>query len=97
VSNISRLSISECNELFLTVQYAIKKIKKFLSPKGFIILLAEGKIAGQTEKHMHVHVIPRFIGDNVINMKRKKAKNQITDKKLLRLLNTLKSVRHFTE
>lgn len=34
-----------------------------LHPDGFNIGVNEGAAAGQTVFHLHVHVIPRFIGD----------------------------------
>lgn len=34
-----------------------------LRPDGFTIGLNEGRAAGQSVDHAHVHVIPRFLGD----------------------------------
>ena len=34
-----------------------------LNPDGFNIGLNEGQAAGQTVRHAHVHLIPRFGGD----------------------------------
>lgn len=38
-------------------------IESELEPDGFNVGLNEGTAAGQTVKHVHVHVIPRFDGD----------------------------------
>ena len=34
-----------------------------LKTEGIDLLLADGKAAGQTVAHMHIHVLPRFQGD----------------------------------
>lgn len=34
-----------------------------LSPDGYNIGINVGEVAGQTVKHLHVHLIPRFRGD----------------------------------
>lgn len=45
----------------------LKSVKKRLShefdPDGYNIGVNEGKAAGQTIPHLHVHVIPRYAGD----------------------------------
>ena len=33
-------------------------------PQGFNIGINDGKVAGQTVKHAHIHVIPRYRGDH---------------------------------
>lgn len=33
------------------------------SAEGFNIGVNEGEVAGQTEPHLHIHVIPRYAGD----------------------------------
>ena len=38
-------------------------LQRDLSPDGFNVGLNDGKAAGQTVMHAHVHVIPRRIGD----------------------------------
>lgn len=39
------------------------QLQSHLSPDGFNIGLNDGRAAGQTVEHAHVHVIPRFDGD----------------------------------
>lgn len=39
------------------------QLRDELHPDGFNIGVNEGAAAGQTVFHLHVHVIPRFIGD----------------------------------
>jgi diadenosine tetraphosphate (Ap4A) HIT family hydrolase len=39
------------------------KLMELHSPQGFNIGLNDGKAAGQTVNHAHIHVIPRYQGD----------------------------------
>lgn len=40
-----------------------QQLREELHPDGFNIGVNEGAAAGQTVFHLHIHVIPRFIGD----------------------------------
>ncbi len=46
---------------------SIKKLKKILqkefNPDAFNIGINEGKVAGRTIDHLHIHLIPRYKGD----------------------------------
>jgi len=47
-----------------TVKKMIKVLKKILKPDGFNIGINIGKEAGAgVEKHLHIHLIPRWRGD----------------------------------
>jgi diadenosine tetraphosphate (Ap4A) HIT family hydrolase len=39
-------------------------IERELKPDGFNIGVNDGRAAGQTVMHLHVHLIPRFAGDS---------------------------------
>jgi ATP adenylyltransferase len=41
----------------------IKVIKKIMSPNGFNIGFNIGKIAGAGYEHIHLHIVPRWLGD----------------------------------
>lgn len=67
-SFIKDLSYDEHSDLFT----ALIESKKYLEasrnpsgkiPNGYNIGINEGKAAGQTIMHIHVHVIPRYYGD----------------------------------
>ncbi|WP_048152486.1 HIT family protein [Palaeococcus ferrophilus] len=45
------------------VELTMGKLKEVLAPDGFNVGINLGDAAGQTVKHLHVHVIPRYKGD----------------------------------
>ena len=61
--NLIDLHPSDVGPLFLAVQEVAKKINKALKPSGFTIGINHGKVSGQVIDHIHVHIIPRFAGD----------------------------------
>lgn len=52
---------------FIHLHSVIKKLKLFLdqqyNPDGFNIGINDGKSAGRTIDHLHIHVIPRYLND----------------------------------
>jgi histidine triad (HIT) family protein len=54
---------------FLAVMSATKKIaeavKKALNPDGINILQLNGEAANQVVPHLHVHIVPRWLGDGL--------------------------------
>lgn len=68
---ISKRHISRFEELskdeVLDFQNILQKSKKIVidryNPKGFNIGINEGKVAGQSVMHLHIHIIPRYEGD----------------------------------
>lgn len=54
----------EVNELFLAVKKISGHLEKILKPAGFNIGINMRKYAGQAVDHLHVHILPRFEGDN---------------------------------
>jgi histidine triad (HIT) family protein len=49
-----------------TVQLMAARVAGALAPDGVSVIQSNGRAAGQTVFHYHVHVIPRFDGDGVI-------------------------------
>ncbi len=49
--------------VFSAVRETVSLLKKALSPDGFTIGINHGSAAGQAVPHLHVHAIPRYIGD----------------------------------
>jgi diadenosine tetraphosphate (Ap4A) HIT family hydrolase len=52
--------ICAVHELILEAQSLMGKISK---PNGYNIGINVGEAAGQTVMHLHVHIIPRYLGD----------------------------------
>lgn len=62
--NIINLENAKILPTFLTVKKVTDILLKALKPRGFTIGVNHGKISGQTIDHLHIHIIPRFDGDN---------------------------------
>lgn len=62
----SIFEISDTN-LIVELHNCLSDLKDFLikkySPKGFNIGINDGKYAGQTIPHLHIHIIPRYEND----------------------------------
>ena len=62
------VSIFELDELMQAELWdAVRRVRDILedrhSPEGFNIGVNDGRAAGQTIPHAHIHVIPRYKGD----------------------------------
>ena len=57
------LSASERADLFALLDRAKFTLDKEFKPQGYNIGVNDGRAAGQTVPHLHVHLIPRFVGD----------------------------------
>jgi ATP adenylyltransferase len=64
VSTTENLDGDEMLDLFAAVNMSIKVLSSNFSPQGFNIGINLGKAAGAgVDDHLHVHVVPRWIGD----------------------------------
>ena len=43
----------------------VRAMKKGLAPDGINVVQNNGEAAGQTVRHYHMHIIPRYTGDTV--------------------------------
>lgn len=59
VENVSGLTIYEWQEIL----FAIDDLRESLGVKDLTIAINDGRLAGRTIHHLHVHVIPRRAGD----------------------------------
>ena len=50
--------------LFDGIEQAKELIEMELKPDGYNIGINDGETAGQTIKHLHIHLIPRYKGDS---------------------------------
>jgi ATP adenylyltransferase len=64
VSELEDLTEAESAELMAFTQKAIRVIKGVSNPMGFNVGLNLGKVSGGSlAEHLHIHVVPRWIGD----------------------------------
>jgi histidine triad (HIT) family protein len=49
-----------------TVAKLARAVNETLQPGGLSLVQANGEVAGQTVSHVHVHVLPRRAGDNLL-------------------------------
>lgn len=64
VSELEDLTFEESAELMALTQKAIRVIKRVSNPGGFNVGLNLGKVSGGSlAEHLHMHVVPRWIGD----------------------------------
>lgn len=60
---ISQLNTDEYVDLWNTVRIVQAMLEKHYDAKGFNIAIQDGKAAGQSVPHVHVHILPRIEGD----------------------------------
>ncbi|MFM8994279.1 MAG: HIT family protein [Actinomycetota bacterium] len=64
VANLEDLTDDERDELWLTVRDATLALKKAYAPAGMNVGLNLGAPAGgSVSQHLHVHLVPRWVGD----------------------------------
>lgn len=63
--NLFSLDDETASHLFKVAKKLAKAIKEALNCDGINILQNNGEIAGQTVFHFHLHIIPRYVGDNI--------------------------------
>lgn len=61
--NIYEVPDDALADLFSVVKRVSAAVKKTVGAEGISVLQLNGRAAGQTVMHFHVHVIPRFRGD----------------------------------
>ncbi|XP_003380973.1 Bis(5'-adenosyl)-triphosphatase [Trichinella spiralis] len=63
VQKLSQLNSYEIADLFNCVQLVESKLAKFYKTSSSTVCIQDGPEAGQTVKHLHVHILPRRRGD----------------------------------
>ncbi|XP_054866851.1 bis(5'-adenosyl)-triphosphatase isoform X1 [Amphiprion ocellaris] len=63
VERFRDLQSDELADLFSTTQRVAKLVEKHFNATSLTIAIQDGPEAGQTVKHVHVHVLPRKAGD----------------------------------
>ena len=57
------LDSEERNALLLLLEESKRRLDKEFKPAGYNIGINNGAAAGQTIPHLHIHLIPRYTGD----------------------------------
>ena len=65
VDNLFGLEDHHAAVLFQATARVAKAVNRAFSPQGVSVYQANGKAAGQTVFHAHVHVVPRYAGDGM--------------------------------
>ena len=65
LENIYEVPEKVLAEMFSVVKRVSAAVKKTVGAEGISILQLNGRAAGQSVMHFHVHVIPRFRGDPI--------------------------------
>jgi diadenosine tetraphosphate (Ap4A) HIT family hydrolase len=63
VDSIFELSEVEAQGLLRLLTSAKRELDRTHQPDGFNVGINDGRAAGQTVPHLHVHLIPRYLGD----------------------------------
>ncbi|PIW58631.1 MAG: HIT family hydrolase, partial [Candidatus Omnitrophica bacterium CG12_big_fil_rev_8_21_14_0_65_50_5] len=64
VNDLKNLKLAEKREFFDMLEYAKDLLTDILSPEGFNIGMNLGRAAGAgIPRHLHMHIVPRWLGD----------------------------------
>ena len=64
VPSLEDLDESEAAEIFRFIKISMKALREAMNPHGFNIGVNVGRVAGAgIDKHVHVHIVPRWNGD----------------------------------
>ena len=63
--NVFALEDAQAAAAFRTAARVARAIRSAFSPEGLSVYQANGKPAGQTVFHLHVHLVPRHDGDGM--------------------------------
>ena len=78
--NIYQLSEEDAGKIYVVAKKVATAMQKVLKCDGMNILQNNGEAAGQTVFHLHMHIIPRYEGDQVhIKWTPKDAADQISE------------------
>lgn len=61
--DLEKLNPNELREIFEFLRASVQMLKANFHPHGFNIGMNIGKVGGAGEKHLHLHIVPRWAGD----------------------------------
>ena len=62
VNLLTELDANETDDIFRQVQRASRAVQRAFSPDGLHAFCNAGRLAGQSEAHVHFQIIPRYQG-----------------------------------
>ena len=65
VASLFELDIDEQREMIELLAHARSRLLEERQPNAFNIGINDGVAAGQTVMHLHIHLIPRYLGDRL--------------------------------
>ena len=65
VNNVFGLDDRQAAAVFQTATRVPRAVNRAFSPQGVSVYQANGKAAGQTVFHFHIHIVPRHEGDGM--------------------------------
>lgn len=63
VASLAHVTIEEAKALWALLAEVRARVDAELRPDGYNVGVNDGRAAGQTVMHLHVHLIPRYDGD----------------------------------
>lgn len=72
----------------MVTQNLAQKYKTIFNPEGINILQANGKIAGQTVFHYHMHLVPRYSDDGLNLWFHRDSKKEINLEKIFEMIKS---------
>jgi len=63
INQVIDLTSKEREEFFNLIDLAVYALSLYMKPQGFNIGCSIGDVAGESIKHLHFHVLPRYKGD----------------------------------
>ena len=63
INSLEKLSPEQVKDIFSHIKKVLAALKKALNPEGFNVGLNLGKASGAGERHLHIHIVPRWMGD----------------------------------
>jgi len=63
VNQVIDLTSKEREELFNMIDLSVYALNIFMKPEGYNIGCSIGDVAGESIKHLHFHILPRYKGD----------------------------------